>query len=118
MPGTGSYVALKLNAAERASGIPAEMRIFQAWTVRHARLVRLESYLSREEAIRVGPLYVSGVESFHPLTEPQLNKRGAPRFCRGVLRSGMREAARAHLARNPTGSEALPHLISGDGRAP
>jgi hypothetical protein len=42
---------LKLNASGRASGIPAEMTIFQAWTVRDAKLVRLDSYLSREEAL-------------------------------------------------------------------
>jgi ketosteroid isomerase-like protein len=49
------YVALKLNASGRASGIPAEM-IFQAWTIRHAKLVRLESYLSREEALEAAGL--------------------------------------------------------------
>ncbi len=50
------YVALKLSAAGRASGIPAEMTIFQAWTVRRAKLVRLESYLSREEALEAARL--------------------------------------------------------------
>ena len=44
------FVALKLDAAGRASGIEAELRIFQAWTIRNGRLVRLESYLSRDEA--------------------------------------------------------------------
>ena len=36
--------------AGRASGIEAELRIFQAWTIRNGKLVRLESYLSRDEA--------------------------------------------------------------------
>jgi len=50
------YVALKLNALGRASGIPAEMTIFEAWTVRNAKLVRLESYLSREAALEAAGL--------------------------------------------------------------
>jgi ketosteroid isomerase-like protein len=44
-------VALKLHATGRASGIEREFRIFQAWTIRNGKLVRLESYLSREEAL-------------------------------------------------------------------
>jgi hypothetical protein len=49
-------VALKLDAAGRASGIQAELRIFQAWTIRNGRLVRLESYLSRDEALEAAGL--------------------------------------------------------------
>ena len=45
------FVALKLSASGRASGIETEFRIFQAWTIRNGKLARLESYLSREEAI-------------------------------------------------------------------
>jgi ketosteroid isomerase-like protein len=45
-------VALKLSAIGRASGIPGEFRIFQAWKMRRGKLVRLESYLSREEALQ------------------------------------------------------------------
>jgi ketosteroid isomerase-like protein len=44
-------VALKLRTTGRASGIEGEFRIFQAWTIRGGKLVRLESYLSREEAL-------------------------------------------------------------------
>ena len=50
------FVALKLAAAGRASGIQAELRIFQAWTIRNGRLVRLESYLSRDEALEAAGL--------------------------------------------------------------
>ena len=45
-------VALKLSAIGRASGIPGEFRIFQAWKMRNGKLARLESYLSREEALQ------------------------------------------------------------------
>jgi ketosteroid isomerase-like protein len=44
-------VALKLAATGRASGIQGEIRIFQAWTIRDGKLARLESYLSRTEAL-------------------------------------------------------------------
>ena len=44
-------VALRLHAAGRASGIQGEFQIFQAWTIRNGKLTRLESYLSREEAL-------------------------------------------------------------------
>ena len=50
------FVALKLNAAGRASGIAGEFLIFQSWTLRDGRLVRLESYLSREEALAAAGL--------------------------------------------------------------
>ncbi|MDX6617420.1 MAG: hypothetical protein QOD60_2511 [Solirubrobacterales bacterium] len=45
-------VALKLSAVGRASGIPGEFRIFQAWKMRNGKLVRLESYLSRGDALQ------------------------------------------------------------------
>jgi ketosteroid isomerase-like protein len=44
-------VALRLSATGRASGIEGEFRIFQAWTVRNDKLIRLESFLSRAEAL-------------------------------------------------------------------
>jgi ketosteroid isomerase-like protein len=44
-------VALKFVATARTSGIPGEFRLFQAWTIRDSKLVRLESYLSRDEAL-------------------------------------------------------------------
>jgi ketosteroid isomerase-like protein len=44
-------VGLKLQATGRASGIEGEFRIFQVWTIRDGKLVRLESYLSRNEAL-------------------------------------------------------------------
>jgi ketosteroid isomerase-like protein len=50
------FVALKLRGSGRASGIGAEMRIFQAWTLRNGKLVRLESYLSRDEALEAAGL--------------------------------------------------------------
>jgi ketosteroid isomerase-like protein len=49
-------VALKLRASGRASGIEGEFRIFQAWTIRNGKLVRLESYLSRDEALEAAGL--------------------------------------------------------------
>ncbi|MEK6252398.1 MAG: nuclear transport factor 2 family protein [Actinomycetota bacterium] len=49
-------VALKLRTSGRTSGIKGEFRIFQAWTIRNGKLVRLESYLSREEALEAAGL--------------------------------------------------------------
>jgi ketosteroid isomerase-like protein len=49
-------VALKLRASGRASGIEGEFQIFQAWTIRNGKLVRLESFLSREEALEAAGL--------------------------------------------------------------
>ncbi len=49
-------VALKLHATGRASGIEGDFRIFQAWTIRNGKLARLESYLSREEALEAAGL--------------------------------------------------------------
>ena len=49
-------VALKLHASGRASGIEGEFRIFQAWTIRDGKLTRLESYLSRDEALEAAGL--------------------------------------------------------------
>ena len=49
-------VGLKLQATGRASGIEGEFRIFQVWTIRGGKLVRLESYLSREEALEAAGL--------------------------------------------------------------
>ena len=43
-------MALSLRASGRASGIAGELRIFQVWTVRDSKLVRLESYLTLDEA--------------------------------------------------------------------
>ena len=50
------FVALKLHAAGRASGIQGEFRIFQSWTMRNGKLVRLESYLSRDEGLEAAGL--------------------------------------------------------------
>jgi ketosteroid isomerase-like protein len=50
------FVALKLRAAGRASGIEGEFRIFQAWRIRNGKLLRLESYLSRGEALEAAGL--------------------------------------------------------------
>ena len=44
-------VGLKLQATGRSSKIEGEFRIFQVWTIRDGKLARLESYLSREEAL-------------------------------------------------------------------
>jgi ketosteroid isomerase-like protein len=44
-------VALKLTATGRASGIEGEFRVFQVWTIRNGKLVRLESYLTRRVAL-------------------------------------------------------------------
>ena len=44
-------VALKLRAAGKSSGIEGEVRLYQAWTIRDGKLARLESYLTREEAL-------------------------------------------------------------------
>ncbi len=49
-------VALKLRAAGRASGVEGEFRIFQAWTIRDDKLIRLESYLSRDDALQAAGL--------------------------------------------------------------
>jgi ketosteroid isomerase-like protein len=49
-------VALKLRASGRTSGIEGEFRIFQAWTIRNRKLVRLESFLSRAEALEAAGL--------------------------------------------------------------
>ncbi len=49
-------VGLKLQATGRASGIEGEFRIFQVWTIRDSKLVRLESYLSRDEALEAAGL--------------------------------------------------------------
>jgi ketosteroid isomerase-like protein len=49
-------VALRLRGSGRTSGIEAEMRIYQAWSIRNGRLVRLESYLTREEARKAAEL--------------------------------------------------------------
>jgi ketosteroid isomerase-like protein len=49
-------VGLKLQATGRASEIEAEFRIFQVWTIRDRKLVRLESYLSRGEALEAAEL--------------------------------------------------------------
>src|SRR3954447_17217376 len=43
----GLFVALRLCASGRTSGIEGEFSIFQAWTIRNGKLARLESYLSR-----------------------------------------------------------------------
>ncbi len=50
------FVVLKLSTAGRASGIQGEFLIFQSWTIRDGRLVRLESYLSREAALEAAGL--------------------------------------------------------------
>ena len=50
------FVALKINAAGRASGIEGEFLLFQSWTLRDGKLVRLESYLSRDEALEAAGL--------------------------------------------------------------
>ena len=49
-------VGLKLQATGRSSKIEGEFRIFQVWTIRDGKLVRLESYLSREEALEAAGL--------------------------------------------------------------
>jgi uncharacterized protein len=49
-------VGLKLQATGRASKIEVEFRIFQVWTIRDGNLVRLESYLAREEALQAAGL--------------------------------------------------------------
>jgi ketosteroid isomerase-like protein len=49
-------VALRLRASGRTSGIEGEFRIFQAWTIRNGKLVRLESYLSRDDALEAAGL--------------------------------------------------------------
>lgn len=49
-------VTLKLAATGRASGIEGEFRVFQVWTIKSGKLVRLESYLTSREALdAVGP---------------------------------------------------------------
>jgi ketosteroid isomerase-like protein len=50
------FVVLKLRASGRASGVRGEVRIFQVWKIRDHRLIRLESYLSREEALEAAGL--------------------------------------------------------------
>ena len=50
------FVALKFRASGRASGIEGEVRVFQAWTIRAGKLVRLESYLPREAALQAAGL--------------------------------------------------------------
>jgi ketosteroid isomerase-like protein len=49
-------VALRLSASGRASGIEGEFDIFQAWTIRAGKLLRLESYLSRDQALEAAGL--------------------------------------------------------------
>ena len=49
-------VALSLRATGRASGIAGEFRIFQVWTIRDSKLVRLESYLTLDEALEAAGL--------------------------------------------------------------
>jgi ketosteroid isomerase-like protein len=49
-------VALRLRASGRASGIEGEFQIFQAWTIRAGKLVRLESYLARDQALEAAGL--------------------------------------------------------------
>ena len=49
-------VGLKLQATGRSSKIEGEFRIYQVWTIRDGKLVRLESYLSREEALEAAGL--------------------------------------------------------------
>lgn len=50
------FLALKLKATGRVSGIEGEFLIFQSWTVRDGKLVRLESYLSRDDALEAAGL--------------------------------------------------------------
>jgi ketosteroid isomerase-like protein len=50
------FVALRLTVEGRASGIEGEFLIFQSWTIRDGRLARLESYLSRDEALEAAGL--------------------------------------------------------------
>jgi ketosteroid isomerase-like protein len=45
-------VTLKLAATGRASGIEGEFRVYQVWTITNGKLVRLESYLTRPEALK------------------------------------------------------------------
>jgi ketosteroid isomerase-like protein len=49
-------VTIKLHGSGRTSGIPTELRIFQAWTIRKGKLSRLESYLSRHQALEAAGL--------------------------------------------------------------
>jgi ketosteroid isomerase-like protein len=50
------FVELKVRAAGRTSGIEGEFRIYQAWTIRDGKLLRLESYLTRHEALEAAEL--------------------------------------------------------------
>jgi ketosteroid isomerase-like protein len=52
----GRFVALRLRASGRSSGTEGEFSIFQAWTIRNGKLARLESYLSRREALEAAGL--------------------------------------------------------------
>jgi ketosteroid isomerase-like protein len=49
-------VALKLVATGRASGIEGEFRVYQVWTITNDKLLRLESYLTRREALKAAGL--------------------------------------------------------------
>jgi ketosteroid isomerase-like protein len=49
--GDRMLLALRLHATGRTSGVSGELRIFQSLTLRDGKLARLESYLTRAEAL-------------------------------------------------------------------
>jgi ketosteroid isomerase-like protein len=49
-------VATRFFAAGRGSGVPVEATIYNVWTVRHGKAVRVHGYLSRSDALEAAGL--------------------------------------------------------------
>ena len=54
--GDSVVVRVHQQAAGKQSGTPVDMRYFQVWTFRGGRVIRLESFSAREEALRAAGL--------------------------------------------------------------
>jgi ketosteroid isomerase-like protein len=49
-------VATRFFAAGRGSGVPVEAMIYNVWTVRHGKAIRVRGYLSRSDALEAAGL--------------------------------------------------------------
>lgn len=51
--GTSVVAAVRLSAQGRSTGIPVEQRLGQVWTIQDGKVIRVRSYLTYDEALRV-----------------------------------------------------------------
>jgi ketosteroid isomerase-like protein len=54
--GDSVIVATRFFAAGRGSGVPVEAMIYNVWTFRHGKAVRVRGYLSRSDALEAAGL--------------------------------------------------------------